>query len=296
MTRISLLLFAASLLLGLFFSYWFTQSIRKLVRYAQKVSRGERASLPVIRESELAELGNAVERMRQELEGKNYVENYIHTLTHEMKSPLSAIKGAAELMQENMLPAERDKFLRNILSETDRLQDFVKRMLDLAMIEKRQTLQDVSIINLAELAAAVAAGKESAIKAKGLSVKIDVPVSLQVRGELFLLQQALINLIDNAIDFSGLGGVIEMTGRASGDNCEIEVIDCGPGIPPFATERVFERFYSLPRPDSGKKSTGLGLSFVREVMELHAGAVTLQNRPGGGLLARLILPASLSSA
>jgi two-component system sensor histidine kinase CreC len=291
MTRVSLLLFAASLLLGLFFSYWFTQSIRKLVRYAQKVSRGERASLPVIRESELAELGNAVERMRQELEGKNYVENYIHTLTHEMKSPLSAIKGAAELMQEDMLPAERDKFLRNILSETDRLQDFVKRMLDLAMIEKRQTLQDVSTVNLAELAAGVAAGKEPAIKAKGLSVKIDVPVSLQVQGERFLLQQALINLIDNAIDFSSQGGVIEITGHASGDNCEIDVIDSGPGIPPFATERVFERFYSLPRPDSGKKSTGLGLSFVREVMMLHHGVITLHNRSSGGLLARLVLPA-----
>ena len=292
MTSTSLLLVAASLLLGLFFSYWFTQSIRKLVRYAQKVSRGERASLPRIREKELSDLGDAIERMRQELEGKNYVENYIHTLTHEMKSPLSAIKGAAELMQEDMPAEERDRFLRNILGETDRLQDFVARMLDLAMIEKRQALQDVTVIDLGELTGEVTAGKAAAIRSKGLKVTIVVPSSLQVRGERFLLMQALSNLVDNAIAFSDDNGGIEINGWQDDGNCMIDIIDNGPGIPSFASIKVFDRFYSLPRPDSGKKSTGLGLSFVREVVMLHHGEVTLQNRPEGGLLVRMVLPAA----
>lgn len=294
MTRISLLLVAASLLVGLFFAYWFTGSIRKLARYAQKVSRGERASLPKITESELAELGNAVERMRRELEGKDYVEHYIHTLTHEMKSPLSAIKGAAELLREDMPLEERGRFLRNILSETGRLQDLVSRMLDLAMIEKRQSLQDVQTLELDVLAREVLASKAAEIRHKDLNVKVDVPASLRVSGERFLLKQALLNLVDNAIDFSGHGGVIEIVGREREDRCEIEVIDRGPGIPPYAKERVFERFYSLPRPGGGKKSTGLGLSFVREVAILHRGGIEVENRPEGGLRARLVLLKQLS--
>lgn len=295
MTRISLLLVSASLLVGLFFAYWFTGSIRKLAHYAQKVSRGERASLPKITERELAELGGAIERMRRELEGKDYVEHYIHTLTHEMKSPLSAIKGAAELLREDMPLAERGRFLQNILSETGRLQDLVSRMLDLAMIEKRQSLQDVQTVELAALVREVLASKAAEIKNKSLTVKTDVEDSLRVRGERFLLKQALLNLVDNAIDFSEAGGALEIRGRESEGRCEIDIIDSGPGIPPYAEERVFERFYSLPRPGGGKKSTGLGLSFVREVAILHRGDITLTNRPEGGLAARLTLPKTVIS-
>lgn len=296
MTRISLVLVAVSLLIGLFFAYWFTNSIRSLAHYARKVSRGERVALPVIHESELAELGSAVERMRQELEGKGYVENYIHTLTHEMKSPLSAIKGAAELLQEQMPPNEREKFLRNILSEAGRLQDLVSRMLDQAMLEKRQSLQDITTVNLGELVDEVLSSKAVEIRTRKLHIKTDVPPVLAVRGERFLLRQALLNLLDNAVDFSDVGGMIVINGREEGGNSELSIIDGGPGIPEYARERVFERFYSLPRPDSGRKSTGLGLSFVREVAALHGGSILLGNLPHGGLAARLILPAMTPNA
>ena len=66
--------------------------------------------------------------------------------------------------------------------------------------------------------------------------------------------------------------------------------DCGAGVPEYALAKVFEKFYSLPRPHSGKKSTGLGLAFVQEVAELHYGTVSLSNAPGGGAIARLTLP------
>jgi two-component system sensor histidine kinase CreC len=296
MTRVSLLLVAVSLLIGLFFAWWFTYSIRSLAQYARKVSRGERVAPPEIHESELAELGTAMERMRQELEGKGYVENYIHTLTHEMKSPLSAIKGAAELLQEAMPPDEREKFLRNILGEAGRLQDLVSRMLDLALVEKRQSPQDIETVRLDALAAEAVASKAAEIRTRNLRLDIEVPATLAVRGERFLLRQALLNLLDNAIAFSDTGGAILISGRRQGGNCEIAVIDSGPGIPEYARERVFDRFYSLPRPDSGRKSTGLGLSFVREVSHLHRGSVVLENLPQGGLAARLILPAIAPAA
>lgn len=106
------------------------------------------------------------------------------------------------------------------------------------------------------------------------------------------MRQAVGNLLDNAIDFSPQGGEIGATVTASGDTVRIAITDAGPGIPHYAAERLFERFYSLPRPDGGK-STGLGLPFVREVAALHGGAVTVGNGEHGGCRAELTLPLPL---
>jgi two-component system sensor histidine kinase CreC len=108
--------------------------------------------------------------------------------------------------------------------------------------------------------------------------------------ERFLLQQALGNLIDNAIDFSPNGGTIRLRSRVMEGDWEFTVSDEGPGIPDYALQRVFERFYSLPRPDGAPRSSGLGLSFVREVALLHGGQITLENQERQGALARLVLP------
>jgi two-component system, OmpR family, sensor histidine kinase CreC len=95
------------------------------------------------------------------------------------------------------------------------------------------------------------------------------------------------NLIDNAIAFSPAGSCVEVSVSSAGGTVAIEVADRGPGIPAYASDRVFERFYSLPRPSSGVRSSGLGLPFVAEVATLHRGGVTLRNRDGGGAVAEL---------
>jgi two-component system sensor histidine kinase CreC len=110
-----------------------------------------------------------------------------------------------------------------------------------------------------------------------------------VPGDRFLLVQALVNLLDNAIGFSPDGAAIEVGVRVADGRVRIEVADRGPGVPDYASERIFERFYSLPRPD-GARSSGLGLGFVREVAALHGGTIELVNREGGGATATLELP------
>ncbi|WP_258002758.1 ATP-binding protein, partial [Janthinobacterium sp. AD80] len=112
---------------------------------------------------------------------------------------------------------------------------------------------------------------------------------LLVAGDALLLRQALGNLLDNAAGFAPPGSSIDLTARRQGAQVEIAVRDRGAGIPAYALERVFERFYSLPRPASGK-STGLGLPFVREVASLHGGTVEVINHAQGGACARLCLP------
>ena len=119
---------------------------------------------------------------------------------------------------------------------------------------------------------------------------LEVPADATVDGDPLLLQRAVGNLLDNALDFSAPGGHVTVTLAQRGRSAEIGVRDHGPGIPDYADHKVFEKFYSLARPGSQRKSTGLGLPFVREIAALHHGRITLRNAAGGGAMASLTLP------
>ena len=284
------LLLLGAVALGLLITWWLTFSIRKLTDYAQAVRSGKRVAIPRLHEKELAQLAGAMAAMRSELEGKDYVENYLHALTHELKSPLAAIRGAAELLDEEMPLADRQRFIGNIRNESQRLHQVVEQLLGLAAVEKRQGLEQVAPIDLGAMLRQLCADKQPLLQQKALQLKFDLADEITVQGERFLLQQALNNLIDNAIDFSPQGGEIAIGCRSVDGRCVITLTDQGPGIPDYAKARVFERFYSLPRPDGAARSSGLGLSLVREVAQLHGGEVTLQNRSEGGAVATLSLP------
>ena len=111
-----------------------------------------------------------------------------------------------------------------------------------------------------------------------------------MRGEAFLLGQAVGNLVQNALEFTPPGGTVAVAVARRDRSVCITVEDTGPGVPDYALARIFDRFYSLPRPDSGRKSSGLGLSIVREIARLHGGEANLANRPEGGARAELSLP------
>ncbi len=121
-------------------------------------------------------------------------------------------------------------------------------------------------------------------------MRIGAVPDLRVHGDAYLLRQALHNLIDNAVAFSAAGSVVELVAVADGQGVRLQVADRGAGVPEYARERVFERFYSLARPGSGRRSSGLGLPFVQEVARLHDGRASLEPRPSGGTMASLWLP------
>ncbi len=174
-----------------------------------------------------------------------------------------------------------------------RLQNLADRLLELAGLEKRRTLDDLKPVDLAQQVQEVGAAMEPALRRKGIRLQVEVAAGLKVEGDAFLLQQALLNLVSNALEFSPPDGVIEVRAAAAGRRVEITVRDHGPGVPEYALDRVFERFYSLRRPDSGNKGTGLGLSFVREIAHLHGGEAHLANHPNGGASAVLALPSMM---
>ncbi|AMO97730.1 sensor protein CreC [Collimonas fungivorans] len=290
--RWGVLLLVLSLAVGLAVTLWISRSLGALQRYARAVTAGERAQPPTKGASEIVELGRALESMRQRLEGKQYVEHYIHSLTHEMKSPLAAIRGAAELLDEDLPAAEQRRFAHNIRGQSQRLSELIEKMLALAAIEHRQALENIVAVDLGQLLAEVIALLEPRLQQAKVTVQVaNAPELPQIRGEVFLLRQALLNLLENAIDFSPPGGAITIQADTSTAGAvTLAVADNGPGIPDYALERVFERFYSLPRPASNEKSTGLGLCFVQQVAQLHHGQITLHNRSIGGAEARLTLP------
>ena len=281
--RGGVILFGA-LLLGAGMAFWLNRSVRRLVDYVEKVRHGERVSPPQLADKELARLAAATEAMRREIDGKAYVEQYVHTLTHEMKSPLSAIRGAAELLLEGDVPAPmRERFLANIDGESLRLQRLVDRLLSLAGVEKQQALEQTETVDLAEIATIELEAKRPLAERKNLALQLDTGNECTLEGDRFLLEQAISNLLDNAIEFSLPDGTIAVQIDSNGTTLSLRVRNDGPAVPDYALGRVFERFYSLPRPDGQRKSTGLGLSFVREIARLHHGRVSLYNRAEGGV-------------
>jgi len=285
-------LMVLGLLLGGLFSWWLGSALRRLTGYAQAVSEGRRAKLPHYRGGELEQLSAAVEHMRTQLEGKAYVERYVHTLTHELKSPLAAIRGAAELLHDEMPHDQRKRFVSNIEGESARLQHLIERLLNLAMVEQRQGLEERVPVALAELIDELLAARSTRIERQALRIDIHIDPRLQLLGERFLLSQALANLIDNALDFTPVDGRLGLTAKPEGERIRFTLYNDAAPIPDYALPRLSERFYSLPRPDSGRKSTGLGLNFVEEVVQLHAGEMHIGNVEGG-VEVRLLLPCGI---
>ncbi len=165
------------------------------------------------------------------------------------------------------------------------------KLLALAKIEHRNKLEEVVPVGLRALAEMVVADHAVRMQQHGIICNNQIPPDAQVSGESFLLRQALANLLDNAIDFSPDGSQITLSLETEAGKHALIVRDQGAGIPDYALPRVFERFYSLARPGTQRKSTGLGLPFVNEVAALHGGEVVLNNLPTGGVEARLVLPA-----
>lgn len=283
-------LLGIALLIGLGVVLWINHSIGKLVRYADSVTEDDPLPLPKPSGSELRKLALALETMRLKLEGKSYIEQYVHALTHELKSPLAAIRGAAEILREGPPPNIVEKFSGNILQQTTRMQQLIDNLLRQAKLESRVEIIPQTV-NLVALFSSLLDNREAVARSKQVTLKVDQSSlrDMTVEGDAALLEQAVGNLLDNALDFTPQGGEIVLGAEREDGQIAIFVTDNGSGIPDFARSRVSERFYSLPR-SNGQKSSGLGLAFVQEVARLHRGTIALENRPEGGAQARLTLP------
>jgi two-component system sensor histidine kinase CreC len=289
--RAGVVLVLLALAVGIGASFWMSRSVNAVVRYADGLAEGRRLAPPALG-GELGRLARAVTELREKLDGKTYVEEYVQAFLHELKGPLAAIYGAAELLEGEMSPDERERFLGNIQVECQRLRQILDRLLELARLEHRRTLDTRVPIAVRTLGEELHAANAALLTAGGVAFENRVPPDTTVAGDPFLVRQALSSLLDNAIQFSPPGGAITLSAGGGDGRVTVSIHNTGSSIPEFAAPRLFERFYSLPRPRTGQKSSGLGLAFVREVASLHGGDVRVENAPQGGVAAHLVLPAA----
>ncbi|MES2962923.1 MAG: two-component system sensor histidine kinase CreC [Bdellovibrionota bacterium] len=272
----------ASLVVSFIAAFWISRPVQRLSTYVSSLGSAAPQPFPSLPADEIGALGNEFETIRQELEGKKYVEKYVHDLTHEIKAPLTGILGAAELLNsDGVEEVDRRQLLGNVKSEARRLHDIAERLLELASLEARDRKIKREDFDLSLVLEEVVESFEIAANARKVKLVLMCPDGLQVAAERFLLWRAAANLVQNAIDFSNDGGVVEIEAKQDAGGVTVSVSDRGVGIPEYALARVKERFFSLERPTSGKKSSGLGLSFVAEVMRAHGGRFDIGARPDG---------------
>ena len=201
-------------------------------------------------------------------------------MAHEIRSPITGIRLTAETLLLPMDDEQRTHFIKNILDANSRMDLLVSRILDLSKLERRDALDNVEKISVKRLIKNVlnSPTRKGLIKSKSIEIKDDVEGDAEIEVEAILAEQAISNIIDNAISFTPNGSTVQIKVRESNRNVQIKVLDEGEGIPEYAKGRIFTRFYSVARPDTGKRGNGLGLRFWYNIRNLHGGSVTLKNR------------------
>ncbi|MPV85432.1 two-component system sensor histidine kinase CreC [Ostreibacterium oceani] len=277
----ALLLVTIAIVLAYLVSYGFTHAISRLVNYANRMTRGQKTPPPRFLDKRFDKLAKAMTQMREELDGKEYVEHYIHGLTHELKTPLTAVGAAAELLAEGVPQSEQLRFINNIQISNQRMQKLVERMLDLAKLESKNKLDIIDTFDLSAVVEQLLSERASIIQDYGLAVAVEMPDTQNVSGDSLLIRQAIANLLDNALENAPDQGDIILAYRMDNNRHHLQVINEGVVLEDYVLDRAFERFFSLQSNHRLHKSTGLGLSFVREIMSLHDGEAYLKNTKEG---------------
>ncbi len=219
--------------------------------------------------------------------------DFVANVSHELRTPLTAIRGYVEALADDAPnPEDRARFLEVIARHAARMERLVKDLLRLAALDARQELVERAPCPVHGLLAGTVSDLATMIEARHQTVDISVDPSVAtIRTDAAKLQDALRNLVENAVNYSPEGRRIRLDARPSDGRVEITVSDEGPGLPEADLERVFERFYRVDKARSRESGgTGLGLSIVKHLVSLLGGRVWTANRPEGGAVFTISLP------
>ncbi|MCK6538493.1 MAG: ATP-binding protein [Anaerolineales bacterium] len=210
--------------------------------------------------------------------------DFISNLSHELRTPLASLKALTETLQDGALtdPEAAPRFLNRIHTEVDALTQMAQELLDLSKIESEQVELVLREVN--PLAVLQSAAERLRVQAERAGVSLtleETAVPPNVRGDAARLEQALVNLIHNAVKFTPRGGSVTLSAKVEGESVVFAVRDTGIGIPSDDLPRIFERFYRVDKSRAGS-GTGLGLSIARHIVEAHGGKIWAESREGEG--------------
>jgi two-component system sensor histidine kinase ChvG len=291
LTLVLLAALAVTAALTLLLAWTISRPLERLAQAARRIAAGESGlDVPLGGGGEITQLADAFAEMTRKLEARHrYISAFAADVAHEFKSPLTSIRGAAELLSEGAAdePAARQRFLENIGLDAARLDRLVSRLLELSRIDASEEPPV-----LVDLEALVRRAVERAQSPEGtLVLEYDASVPV-VRARPADLEAALLNLLDNALKFSPPGEpvLVQVSGRPGQGAVTITVKDRGPGIPEQDLPRIFQRFFTT---DAERSGTGLGLAIVKSVIEALGGSVQVSSVLGAGAEFSVSLPARL---
>lgn len=275
--RISLLVASSIAIVFSILAYISFRPIIRLSQYVISLRNQERKPFPKLGIKELNDLGKEVDQLVLELEGKKYVESYVQTLTHEIKSPLSSILASVELIESH--PKEMSRLTKTIEAEAKRIQSLIDQLLELSSLEGKNSIQLDDTIDLIALLEEVIHRFEIEWERKSLQVNTMFPkVSVIIKGNQNYLRMAIENIFRNSIEFANPKDQIRIQLQVlENSKIKLVILDEGQSIPDYALSKVTEKFFSLPRPRDNRKSSGLGLSIVKEICDLHQANLTIRN-------------------
>ena len=305
--RFFIVLAAVMLMLSLSLANTIAEPVRKLAEAAERVRRGikSRQQIPdfTSRSDEIGHLSGALRDMTQALYNRiDAIESFAADVAHELKNPLTSLRSAVETLPRVKSGPSRDRLLAIMQHDVRRLDRLISDISDASRLDAELARGDAGPIDMAELLRAVVAMAADSPRSNGATPRLTIdkagplrakPTAFVVLGHGSRLGQVITNLIDNACSFSQPGGEVRVSlarergettsnRQASQDQIVVTVDDDGPGIPPHALERVFERFYT-DRPAQGfGQNSGLGLSISRQIVQAHRGRIWAMNRTAEG--------------
>ena len=233
---------------------------------------------------ELRELSGAFNTMTRKLQGvEEGRREFVANVSHELRSPITSIRGFAEGMADDVIPEEdRPKYLRLVADESKRLSALIDELLALSRLERDDVKPDMTTFDVNEMLRRAVIRRMNDLEKKKIDVSCEFEEdSCMVRADSDRIEQVVINLLDNAIKFTPEGGKISLESAAGNGVAEITVRDSGCGIAPEDREKIFDRFFTADRAHTSGKGTGLGLSICKRIMEMHGQSIQLLDSDEG---------------
>jgi two-component system phosphate regulon sensor histidine kinase PhoR len=270
---------------------------REATIYAGERREHEIAVAPVREGSETGDWLLTIRDLLPERAMANLRREFVANVSHELKTPLTSIRGYAETLLQGGLEdeANRTRFVETIRNQAARLEAIVEDLLELADLDRPDAALEVKDWDLAEVVRDMAAGFEETAARRGLTLDLAVRPGLRATFDRKRVEVALRNLLDNAIKYTD-SGTVRISAEAIPSAVRVTVADTGRGIPAQHLPRIFERFYRVDRGRSrATGGTGLGLSIVKHAIELHGGRVGVQSAPDRGSTFWFEIPTNGSS-
>lgn len=301
MLLLALALVPAVLVVAGFFAFLVTRPIRQLDRAIRRLGDGDFSRPAFITgPRDLEQLGERLDWMRTRLlEVEQEKTRFLRHISHELKTPLTAIREGAELLAEEAvggLNSQQREIAAILRDNSMQLQRLIEDLLDFNVVSSRASSLSVGRVDLHELVEAVLADHRVAVLARQLAMDVSLdPVTLH--GDREKLRTLVDNLISNAIKYSPEGGRLRVLLRVVDGQALIEVADSGPGIPASERRRVFDAFYQGESAANTRvRGTGLGLSIAREYAHAHGGRIEVADSTRGGACLRVTLPLDMEGA